>query len=1118
VRSSTGCTKKNKETEDPVNIDLDLQALAPTAEPWLGGGTGRDIDALGDELRRAYDQIQALAAKLARSQSAQSLLYATLDASDDGIVAFQYADGALTYNTAFVTMWRIPEDMLSAMGQEELLALQCAQARHPDELVEETSSLDPDDEHFGIIELKDGRIFERHARPQMLQGKSVGRVVVYRDITQRVQFEQKMMFNHVVVESSGPMMWVDYASRSVTYANLAACEMLGYRIDEVIGMDIGALDINYTADAIKPLDDELRRSGKPVNFRTLYRRQDGELRDVSATASLADHEDREIYIVSFKDTTGQKLAERERARQKDLLRALIDSIPDIISFRDPQGVFLGCNEAFYALRGSDRGDVVGRTSEELFSPYRAHVIRTRDQEVLLTQHRSVIEETVTYPDGTEALLETVRSPLRDEQGNLLGILAIGRNITQRKIAEEETRRAKDLAEEATRMKSDFLANMSHEIRTPMNAIIGMSHLALKTDLTPRQRDYITKVQGSGQHLLGIINDILDFSKVEAGKLTVETADFELEALLDNVSNLITEKSSAKGLELVFDISPEVPRRLVGDSLRLGQILINYANNAVKYTDKGEVVISARVQERGPNDVLLHFSVTDTGIGLTEEQQSRLFQSFQQADSSTTRKYGGTGLGLAISKNLAELMGGKVGVESAIGQGSTFWFTVRAGIGQARSRELVPVMDLRNRRALVVDDSDSARAVLTDMLQGMTFTVVEASSGQAAIQAVQQAAQSGEPFDIVYLDWRMPEMDGIETARHLKALNLQQAPFIVMATAHGREEVLKQAESVGIEEVLLKPVNASMLFDTTMGALSGQQAEPRHIGAANTNDKALAAAKGARILLVEDNDINQIVAREVLQDAGFVVEVADNGQVGLDMVGQHQYDLVLMDMQMPVMDGVTATQEIRKLSRLAGLPIVAMTANAMQRDRERCLAAGMNDFVTKPINPEELCAVLLKWIKLPAKADVTAQPALAAPAPVVPTVAESAPVTATAAVDVPLFAQVPGLDAVTGMRRMMGKKPLYLAMLRRYVDGQRSCPAELRHALDHGDWPTAERLAHSARGASGNIGALRVPEHAQALELAIKQKLPREEVDQHLHQFEDCLVELIGALEQSLPQA
>jgi two-component system sensor histidine kinase/response regulator len=787
-----------------------------------------DVASLEAQLHEARRALEARTRELVQVRSSLNALFATLDSTRDGVIAFQFDDGSRHHNMAFVRMWGLTEDAMNSTSEDELLALQALRVVDPEQFLARIRSRRLDQEDFSVVELKDGRIFERYVAPQTSRGMVVGKVINYRDVTQRVEFERKLVFNRVVVESSGPMMWVDCASELVTYANRAACDLLGYRIDEVVGMNIRKLDMNYTSEAVAPLDAELRRTGKPINFRSLYRHKEGHLRNVDITGSLAQDGDQEIYIASFKDITEQKTAARENKRQQALMKALINSIPDIISYRDPQGVFLGCNEAFLALRGQSAGEVIGRTAHELFSKHRAEIISTRDRQALESLQKFSLEELVTYPDGTEVYLETLRSPLRDQDGKLLGVLAIGRDMTERKKAEEEVRRAKDLAEEATRMKTDFLANMSHEIRTPMNAIIGLSHLALKTELTTRQRDYISKVQASSQHLLGIVNDILDFSKVEAGKLDIERIEFELEKLLGNVAGLITEKSSAKGLELVFDISPEVPRRLIGDSLRIGQILINYLNNAVKFTEKGRIVIAARAQARNEHGVLLHFAVTDTGIGLTDAQRGRLFQSFQQADSSTTRKYGGTGLGLAISKQLAELMGGSVGVESRIGHGSTFWFTVQAGVSRARPHD-------------------------------------------TAMEAAKQP------------------------------------------------------------------------------------------GAAATD---LAAVKGARLLLVEDNDINQRVASEILQDAGFVVDVAQNGQVGLEMAQRGSYDLVLMDMQMPVMDGVTATLEIRKCQALAGLPIVAMTANALPRDRERCLNAGMNDFVAKPVDPDALYTTLLKWIRPP----------------------------------------------------------------------------------------------------------------------------------------------------------
>ncbi|PKN04781.1 MAG: hypothetical protein CVU74_05160, partial [Deltaproteobacteria bacterium HGW-Deltaproteobacteria-9] len=368
--------------------------------------------------------------------------------------------------------------------------------------------------------------------------------------------------------------------------------------------------------------------------------------------------------------------------------------------------------------------------------------------------------------------------------------------------------ARQEADSAAKTKADFLANMSHEIRTPMNAIIGFSSLAMKTELNRKQRDYLSKIQQSGTHLLGIINDILDFSKIEAGKLSVEHSEFMLEKVMENVSNLISEKTSAKMLELVFNIEKGTPNCLIGDQLRMGQILVNYANNAVKFTEQGEIVISASVVEETENDCLIRFAVQDTGIGLTEEQIGKLFQSFSQADTSTSRKYGGTGLGLAISKKLANLMGGDVGVESEYGKGSTFWFTARLGKGVAKVRKFVPEPDLRGRRILVVDDNEMSRLVLTDMLADMTFVVKDVASGKVALEEINAAAENKNPYDVILLDWKMPGMDGIETAKAIRELTINPLPHMVMVTAYGREEVLKEAALAGLEDVLIKPVSAS----------------------------------------------------------------------------------------------------------------------------------------------------------------------------------------------------------------------------------------------------------------------------------------------------------------------
>ncbi len=668
---------------------------------------------------------------------------------------------------------------------------------------------------------------------------------------------------------------------------------------------------------------------------------------------------------------------------------------------------------------------------------------------------------------------------------------------------EELRLTRDRAEAASLAKASFLANMSHEIRTPMNAVIGLSHLALKTDLTPRQRDYIHKISQSGQHLLGIINDILDFSKIEAGKLSVERTGFHLDKVLGTLADLIAEKAAAKGLELIFDVAQNVPSDLIGDPLRIGQILVNYANNAVKFTERGEIAIIVRLEEEAGEELLIRFEVRDTGIGLSEDQKSQLFQSFQQADTSTTRKYGGTGLGLAISKRLAELMGGAVGVESAPGRGSCFWFTARLGRDKPR-RVLLPRPDLRGLRCLVVDDNENARVVLTDMLSAMSFTTEAVASGPAAIEAARTAVREGRPFRVVLLDWQMPGMDGLETSAGIAALELAQPPHHIMVTSYGREEVMKGAENTAIQEVLFKPVNPSALFDGIMRVLGADEEATDAVPTQTAPSADLSHLRGARILLAEDNDLNQQVACELLGDAGLVVEVAENGAIAIEMVQAAPYDLVLMDMQMPVMDGIAATLEIRRLG-FAGLPIVAMTANAMQADRDRCLDAGMNDYLAKPIDPDALWATLLAWV-VP-RAGLGAGAPLPVPAPAI---ADDAADDAEG-----LPTGIPGLDTAAGLSRVLGKKRLYRDLLRKFTAGQKGAVSAIRAALDEGDLATAERHAHTLKGTAGNIGALPVQDAAANLEAAIRETRPRPEIDARLAELEPPLGALLAHLEAAL---
>jgi PAS domain S-box-containing protein len=692
-------------------------------------------------------------------------------------------------------------------------------------------------------------------------------------------------------------------------------------------------------------------------------------------------------------------------------------------------------------------------------------------------------------------LYVTAAPLRDVDGKITGAIETLQDVT-------EQRRARQVAEAATQAKSDFLANMSHEIRTPMNAVIGMAHLALKTDLNARQRDYVKKIQQAGLHLLGIINDVLDFSKVEAGKMTVDRIELHLYDVLDNVASLVSEKTASKGLELIFDVAPDVPVALVGDPLRIGQVLINYVNNAVKFTEQGEVALVVRKQEETTDEVLLHFSVRDTGIGLSQEQMGRLFQSFSQADTSTTRKYGGTGLGLAICKSFAELMGGQVGVQSSVGQGSQFWFTARLGKGRVPAQQLTSQADFRGKRVLVVDDNDSARQTLADLLMNLGFEVETLSSGAQAVTAIEHATKSDRPFEVTLLDWQMPAMDGIETARQINKLNVPRLPHMVMLSACAREDLAASARELGIDDVLIKPLNPALLLSTLMAVFGASTA-----GLLDRDGDALAASmanlaglRGARVLLAEDNELNQEVACGLLQEVGVLVDIAENGAMAVEKIQQQDYDLVLMDMQMPVMNGIAATQAIKQLDALAHIPIVAMTANVMATDREKCLSVGMVDWVVKPIDPQELFRVLQKWI----------QPRAGRSAALVP----SAQATSSEEPQVPVG--IAGLDTQAGLKRVLGKKRAYLSMLRRFVEGQKSTLQDIQMALASDEWERAERLAHTLKGLAGSIGAVGLQELATELETAIQNRRTHDAMTAALTATAMVLNDLMDALKTALP--
>ncbi|QBB69944.1 response regulator [Pseudolysobacter antarcticus] len=557
-------------------------------------------------------------------------------------------------------------------------------------------------------------------------------------------------------------------------------------------------------------------------------------------------------------------------------------------------------------------------------------------------------------DGKIAWMHAMGIVVNDPKRPCREMYGVVQDITEIIEAKRELEEARAAAEAANQAKSAFLATMSHEIRTPLNAILGMSHLALKERTESERRSYLEKIQRAGQHLLAVINDVLDISKIEAGRLTIETAHFALAELLDNAANVTADRAAVKGLRFSVEVAADVPAELVGDQLRLGQVLINYATNAVKFTERGEITISVSVDSRTLHDAVLRFCVRDTGIGLTADQIDNVFDAFQQGDSSITRRYGGTGLGLAICRNLVRLMGGEMGVDSRLGVGSTFWFTAPVGIDGLQRRAVQLAPDLYGRRFLVAAGTGAESANLSALLTGMRFTVVSATDAEDTITILRESISSGRSFDIVLLDIETFGSAGFAVAAQIKTLSSALKQRIVLVNSAERQDLKKQAERSGYPTID-RPFDSSTLFDRLVSMLG--LADAAGIG----NAESIKALHGARVLVAEDNEFNQEVARAILGDAGLVVDIADDGEAAVRMVMASHYDAVLMDMQMPTMDGLTATRQIRS-SVSAELPIIAMTANAMQDNLQRCLDAGMDDFVAKPIDPDQLLVVLARWIK------------------------------------------------------------------------------------------------------------------------------------------------------------
>jgi PAS domain S-box-containing protein len=717
------------------------------------------------------------------------------------------------------------------------------------------------------------------------------------------------------------------------------------------------------------------------------------------------------------------------------------------------------------------------------------------------------EYRIVRGDGKAVWLEEQAFPVLDDHGQIYRYAGIAVDITERKRNERLLLQAKAEAEEANQAKSFFLANMSHEIRTPMNAIVGYAHLIGRESLSAMQSDQLGRLTEASQHLLQVINDILDLSKVEAGMLIFEKEDFNLEKLFGKILRLVHDKAANKGVELVAGLDA-VPAILHGDGLRVEQVLLNLVGNAVKFTEQGHIEVQASLLETQTDDLRVRFDVVDTGIGMSADQQKRIFENFEQADGTITRRFGGSGLGLALSKRIVEQMGGSIGVESTLGEGSRLWVEIpfQKATSSTSGAMQGNLLGLAQERVLVIDDLFEARTVLSSMLKSMGLSTDTAGSGEEGVEAASLAIRSGNPYTLVLLDWKMPDMNGFETIEKLQALSSDHTPVFVIVTAYG-DLLPGDVNQSGVKKILEKPVTPSILHDSLLQVLGGEITQ-RNAMEVTHAEQEMTLYRGARILLVEDNLINQDVAFQLLSAVGMQVELAENGQVAVEMVNLHRYDLILMDVQMPVMDGLQATKAIRRLPEGKEVPILAMTANAFGEDRERCLAVGMNAHVAKPVEPECLYAALAQFLPKRQGGSALPNPVYTANKP--------------AAFDDDQREQISKLRSIEGLFVEQGLKSLrydldyYLRLLQQFVDHHREDAVTIQQALTDGDRQKARHYAHALKGTSATLGLVRVSEFARTLEFAIRDGQSADQLAPKAGVLTTELEHLCSTLEPALP--
>lgn len=1108
---------------------LALWGAAHGRGPFVRSGLPNNVLSLQLFLFFTTAPFMILAAVVEENKQASERLFRSIfESAQIGIGIFSIEKNRHFSNRALHDMLGYSEQELDRLDQWDEIVHPEERASGAKRYAELVQGKKNEDEYTQRFIRRDGQIVTASGRFTVVRdqaGKPRLVIALHEDITDRKAAEEAR--NRVtgqlqlVLKSTGQGIYGIDLRGNCTIINRAGCEMIGYEAQEVLGQNMHELVHHHKPDGSPYPVDECpiyrafrKGEGCRVDSEVMWRRDGSSLPVEYSSFPIVEDGQVTGAVVTISDITERKRAEALLHKRDEELRHanfLAETALELTKAGywhvplDGSGWYHSSPRRVAIFGDMPRADYRYRV-DEIF----AHAAEGNAVSAVSAREafdNAVQGKTDTYNtvfaykrplDGRVMWVHALGHVVKDPAGKPADIYGVSQDITDFKRLEAELLSAKEASDAATKTKSEFLANMSHEIRTPMNAIIGMTHLALQTELNFKQREYLGKTKAAAEALLGIINDILDFSKIEAGKLNMEQVDFRLDTVLDNLSTVISQKAHDKNLEFLIDAQHDLPAVLVGDPLRLGQVLVNLVNNAVKFTERGEVIVTARLEEQMSNRVKLKFEIRDSGIGMTPEQSARLFQPFSQADTSTTRKYGGTGLGLSISKRLVEMMEGNIWVESEYGHGSAFFFTAWFCVGGAEKCRKVLPAGLAGLRVLVVDDNAVAREILHDMLRQFGLRVECASSGYDALRQL-HAADPEDAYRLVLVDWQMPGVDGLETSRKIKCRGqLRNIPKIVMIAAFGNEDIQAQAREIGIEAFLQKPVTPSVLVNALVNlfAVGGQESSSVLV---KKRERKPRLANGVRVLLVEDNEVNQQIATELLESEGFTVTIANHGLEAVTHLTQGSqpppFDVVLMDLQMPEMDGLTATRLLRAQPYLQQLPIIAMTAHVMADEIQRCLEAGMNDHVGKPIDPDAFFATLERWVR-------TQQREI----PVVPdsAAAENGPAA---------FPDLDGVDTSTGLQRAAGNRRLYIDLLLQFAVKQQEINERITKSIESGNRDETARLAHSLKGVAGNLGIKNVFGLAGQLEQTSLE--PREDLKGTAQQLSSVLDRQIRIIRDGL---